>query len=169
VTSALLGKDPDVEHLRFRIGREIRDRLCCALGAQSDSEVLESLEQLYAGALVRAGMGYASYSEIATKLEKSARLCSRKFAALSFRRMAGLLLQEEKPMRRLVITQNITVDGRIEMLGRLVRSDPADEDLLAESGARTRNATHCCRAQHVRDFRAYWPALTDDPTGSRST
>ena len=74
VTSALLGKEPDVEHLRFRIGREIRDRLCCALGAQSDSEVLESLEQLYAGALVRAGMGYASYSEIATKLEKSARL-----------------------------------------------------------------------------------------------
>ena len=74
VTTALLGKDPDVELLRFRIGHEIRDRLCSALGPQSDSEVVESLEQFYAGALVRAGMGYASYTEIAAKLERSARL-----------------------------------------------------------------------------------------------
>lgn len=74
VTTALLGKDPDVEHLRFRIGQEIRHRLCCALGAQWDSDVIESLEQLYAGALVRAGMGYASYPDIAAGLERSARL-----------------------------------------------------------------------------------------------
>ncbi|AQT79853.1 TetR family transcriptional regulator [Mycolicibacterium litorale] len=74
VTTALLGKDPDVEHLRFRIGREIHQRLCSALGAQSDSDIVESLEQLYAGALVRAGMGYASYTEIATRLEASARM-----------------------------------------------------------------------------------------------
>ncbi|HRD12475.1 MAG TPA: TetR family transcriptional regulator [Mycobacterium sp.] len=74
VTTALLGKDPDVEHLRFRIGHEIRGRLCSALGPQSDSDVVESLEQLYAGALVRAGMGYASYTEIAAKLERSARI-----------------------------------------------------------------------------------------------
>ena len=32
VTNALLGKDPDVEVLRLRIGREIRDRLAAALG-----------------------------------------------------------------------------------------------------------------------------------------
>src|SRR5690625_2191974 len=32
VTSALLGTDPDVEHLRLRIGQEIRDRLVTALG-----------------------------------------------------------------------------------------------------------------------------------------
>ncbi|QEN14443.1 TetR family transcriptional regulator [Mycolicibacterium sp. ELW1] len=76
VTTALLGKDPDVEHLRFRIGREIHQRLCTALGPQgdSDADVIESLEQLYAGALVRAGMGYASYTEIASRLEASARL-----------------------------------------------------------------------------------------------
>ena len=74
VTTALLGRDPDVEHLWFRIGREIHERLCSALGAQSDSEIVESLEQLYAGALVRAGMGYASYTEIASRLERSARL-----------------------------------------------------------------------------------------------
>lgn len=76
VTTALLGKDPDVEHLRFRIGREIHQRLSTALGAHcdSDADVIESLEQLYAGALVRAGMGYASYTEIASRLEASARL-----------------------------------------------------------------------------------------------
>lgn len=74
VTTALLGRDPDVEHLRFRIGSEIHERLRSALAAQADSEIVDILEQLYAGALVRAGMGYASYTEIASRLERSARL-----------------------------------------------------------------------------------------------
>ncbi|MFI7000813.1 TetR/AcrR family transcriptional regulator [Nocardia sp. NPDC050175] len=74
VTSALLGRDPDVVHLRGRIGAEIRKRLIRALGADPDPDVVESLELLYAGALVRAGMGYASYSEIADRIEKSALL-----------------------------------------------------------------------------------------------
>ncbi|MFD0363833.1 TetR/AcrR family transcriptional regulator [Nocardia sp. GCM10030253] len=74
VTSALLGRDPDVAHLRARIGAEIRKRLMRALGPDADPDVVESLELLYAGALVRAGMGYASYSEIADRLEKSALL-----------------------------------------------------------------------------------------------
>jgi AcrR family transcriptional regulator len=74
VTSALLGRDPDVAHLRARIGVEIRKRLMRALGPDADPDVVESLELLYAGALVRAGMGYASYSEIADRIEKSALL-----------------------------------------------------------------------------------------------
>src|SRR3954454_12589751 len=74
VTSALLGRDPDVEVLRQRIGRDIHDRLVAALGTDRDPDVIESLELLYAGALVRAGMGYGSYSDIADRLEKSARL-----------------------------------------------------------------------------------------------
>ncbi|WP_405163795.1 TetR family transcriptional regulator [Nocardia sp. NBC_01499] len=74
VTSALLGRDPDVVHLRGRIGTEIRKRLIRALGEKPDLDVVESLELLYAGALVRAGMGYASYSEIADRIEKSALL-----------------------------------------------------------------------------------------------
>lgn len=74
VTTALLGRDPDVEVLRLRIGRDIRDRLAAALGPDVDPDVLESLEMLYSGALVRAGMGYASYTDIAERLEKSARL-----------------------------------------------------------------------------------------------
>jgi AcrR family transcriptional regulator len=74
VTTALLGRDPDVEVLRQRIGRDIRDRLTSALGTDTDPDVIDSLEMLYSGALVRAGMGYASYADIARRLEKSARL-----------------------------------------------------------------------------------------------
>ncbi|MGB1224379.1 MAG: TetR family transcriptional regulator [Mycobacterium sp.] len=74
VTTALLAKDPDVEVLRLRIARDIRARLAAALGPDYDPDVLDSLEMLYSGALVRVGMGYASYQEIAQKLEKSARL-----------------------------------------------------------------------------------------------
>jgi TetR/AcrR family transcriptional regulator, cholesterol catabolism regulator len=74
VTNALLGKEPDVEVLRQRIGRDIRNRLATALGPDTDPDVIDSLEMLYSGALVRAGMGYASYADIAARLEKSARL-----------------------------------------------------------------------------------------------
>ncbi|UGT68855.1 TetR/AcrR family transcriptional regulator [Nocardia gipuzkoensis] len=74
VTSALLGRDPDVEHLRARIGLEIRARLARALSGNADADILESLELLYAGALVRAGMGYESYSDIADRIERSALL-----------------------------------------------------------------------------------------------
>lgn len=74
VTSALLGHEPDVEHLRARIGLDIRHRISAALGADSDPDELEALELLYAGALVRAGMGYGTYEKLADRLETSARL-----------------------------------------------------------------------------------------------
>lgn len=76
VTAALLGRDPDVEHLRMRIGVEIRQRLLTALGCEpgDEQDLLEALEMLYAGALLRAGMGYGSYLHIADRLEVSARM-----------------------------------------------------------------------------------------------
>lgn len=74
VTSALLGRDPDVEHLRTRIGLDIRARLATALGPDADPDEIEALEMLYAGALVRAGMGYETYEKIADRLETSAAL-----------------------------------------------------------------------------------------------
>ncbi len=74
VTNALLSNDPEVEHLRLRVGREIHQRLATALGDAHTPDLIEALELLYAGALVRAGMGYASYTEIADRLETSARL-----------------------------------------------------------------------------------------------
>lgn len=72
VTSAMLGRDPDVAHLRSRIGAEIRTRIQRALGPDPDTDTVVSLELLYAGALVRAGMGYASYADIADLIETSA-------------------------------------------------------------------------------------------------
>lgn len=77
VTNALLGRDPDVEVLRRRIGEDIRGRLAAALGPEVDSDVIESLEMLYSGALVRAGMGHETYSDISRRLESSARLLLR--------------------------------------------------------------------------------------------
>jgi AcrR family transcriptional regulator len=74
LTTSLLGRNPDVEHLQARIAREIRDRLSAALGPTGEPSVIESLQMLWAGALVYAGMGYASYPEIADRLETSARL-----------------------------------------------------------------------------------------------
>ncbi|MFZ0832095.1 MAG: TetR family transcriptional regulator [Mycobacterium sp.] len=74
VTNALLGRDPDVEHLRDRIAREIRGRLVDAVGAGGDPAMVQTLELLYTGALVHASMGYVTYSEIADRLERSARL-----------------------------------------------------------------------------------------------
>ena len=73
VTSALLGHDPDVEHLRLRIGVEIHNRIVAAAGPNPDADLIGMLEMLYAGALVRAGMGYESYAEIADRLERSVR------------------------------------------------------------------------------------------------
>lgn len=72
VTNALLGSDPDVEHLRVRIGIEIRGRLEQALGKPADPDILETLDLLYAGALLRAGIGYGSYEDLAGQLERSA-------------------------------------------------------------------------------------------------
>ncbi|MEU0539666.1 TetR family transcriptional regulator [Nocardia sp. NPDC005978] len=72
VTHALLGRDPDVRHLRARIGLEIRTRLTRALGPAADPELVEALELVYAGALVRAGMGYESYADIADRIERAA-------------------------------------------------------------------------------------------------
>jgi len=72
VTSALLGRDPDVQHLRTRIGLEIRARITTALDPDPDPDIVESLELIYAGALMRAGMGHESYSDIAERIERSA-------------------------------------------------------------------------------------------------
>jgi TetR/AcrR family transcriptional regulator, cholesterol catabolism regulator len=74
LTTALLGRNPDFEHLQTRIRREIRDRLSAALGAAGEPDVLDALLMLWAGSLVYAGMGYASYTDIADRIDKSARL-----------------------------------------------------------------------------------------------
>jgi dihydrofolate reductase len=73
-------------------------------------------------------------------------------------------------LRTLAITQNITLDGSIEMLGEWF--DPQGQagvdnsDLLEELHRQDRQADgFLVGRQTFEDLRGYWPGLTDDPTG----
>ncbi len=73
-------------------------------------------------------------------------------------------------MRTLAITQNITVDGSIEMLGNWF--DPKGEagvdqsDLLEELHRQDREADGLLVGrQTFEDLRGYWPKQSDDATG----
>lgn len=73
-TKAMLGDDPDVAHLRLRIGTEVHTRLSAALGRRPDPRVLTALEFAWAGALMHAGIGAVSYKKIADQLATTAGL-----------------------------------------------------------------------------------------------
>lgn len=69
-------------------------------------------------------------------------------------------------MRKLVITQNVTLDGAVEMLDPWF--EPADDDAevaeeLGEQAARS-DAVLFGR-QTFTDMRGFWPRQTDDTTG----
>src|SRR5258708_19334812 len=69
-------------------------------------------------------------------------------------------------MRKLAITQNITLDGSVEMLDDWFDPQLQDEDLLEESHRQDSQADALVVGrQTFEDFRAYWPKQTDDPTG----
>jgi dihydrofolate reductase len=69
-------------------------------------------------------------------------------------------------MRKLVITQNITVDGSIEMLDDWFDPQLQDDDLLEESHRQDSQADALLLGrQTFEDFRGYWPHQTDDATG----
>jgi dihydrofolate reductase len=73
-------------------------------------------------------------------------------------------------MRTLAITQNITLDGSIEMIGDWF--DPQEgagqdgADQLAELRRQDETADALLLGrQTFEDFRGYWPLQTEDPTG----
>ena len=73
-------------------------------------------------------------------------------------------------MRTFAITENITLDGSIEMLGDWF--DPQGqagvdlEDLMEENHRQDRHADALLLGrQTFTDFRGYWPLQTDDETG----
>ncbi|MCP3425411.1 dihydrofolate reductase family protein [Rothia sp. AR01] len=67
---------------------------------------------------------------------------------------------------RIVITQNMTLDGRIEMLTGWFDPSRKDEDLAEEIREQSaREAVLLLGRQTFTDFRSYWPLQTDDPTG----
>ncbi|GAC67814.1 TetR/AcrR family transcriptional regulator [Gordonia soli] len=80
VTVALLGTDPDVEHLRLRIGGFIRRRLAEALEVDPENPgpLVDALEMLYAGGLVHAGMGHLTYADTSDRLVAAAHLLMEK-------------------------------------------------------------------------------------------
>jgi AcrR family transcriptional regulator len=63
-TVALLSPNPEVKHLRDRIGAEIHRRLSAAVGPGVDPMVVRVLETSFSGALITAGMGHLPYAEI---------------------------------------------------------------------------------------------------------
>lgn len=71
-TTAILANDPDVERLRNRIGAAFNDRLIAALGSDHDAAVLRALNLALAGALLQAGMGYFSYTDLADRMAEVA-------------------------------------------------------------------------------------------------
>lgn len=73
-------------------------------------------------------------------------------------------------MRTLAITQNITLDGSIEMLGDWFdpqrQADTDNTDLLELMHRNTRDSDALLLGrQTFEDFRGYWPEQTDDQTG----
>ena len=66
-------------------------------------------------------------------------------------------------MRKLVITQNITLDGSIEMLDDWFDPQLQDDELLAESHRQDAESDALLLGrQTFEDFRGYWPNQSDD-------
>jgi dihydrofolate reductase len=73
-------------------------------------------------------------------------------------------------LRRLAITQNITLDGSIEMLGDWFdpqgQAGADNSDLLEELHRQDRGADAFLVGRRTfEDLRGYWRDLSDDPTG----
>ncbi|HEU4909974.1 MAG TPA: dihydrofolate reductase family protein [Propionibacteriaceae bacterium] len=71
-------------------------------------------------------------------------------------------------MRKLAITQNMTLDGSIEMLGDWFNPQgQADQSDLIEEVHRQdeQSDAFLTGRQTFEDLRSYWPQQTEDPTG----
>lgn len=68
-TSALLGTDADVEALRLRIGAELMGRFRAAVGPAAGDVLVETLSMTFSGALLQAGMGLMTYTEMGERLD----------------------------------------------------------------------------------------------------
>lgn len=69
-------------------------------------------------------------------------------------------------MRTLAITQNITVDGSIEMIGDWFDPQADADDMMAELRRQDETADAVLLGrQTFEDFRGFWPLQTKDPTG----
>ena len=76
-TAALLAEDPDVKHLRDRVGARIRRRITDALGDDARPPVVNALELCVAGAMIQAGMGHLPYDELPDRIVEVAEMLLR--------------------------------------------------------------------------------------------
>jgi AcrR family transcriptional regulator len=74
VTSALLGTEPDVQHLQLMIGNEINRRIKHALGDAASPEAFDVLTLAWSGAMLQVGMGHAPAAKMGERLARVARL-----------------------------------------------------------------------------------------------
>jgi AcrR family transcriptional regulator len=78
VTTALLAHDSDVQVVRDRIGAAMSGRLAAAIGPDPDAGVLQILTFTFIGALLSAGMGYATYAALPDVMAEAAGLIAGK-------------------------------------------------------------------------------------------
>jgi AcrR family transcriptional regulator len=64
ITTSLLAHDSDVQVVRDRIGAAISNRLGAAIGPAADPATVQILTFTFIGALLSAGMGYATYAAL---------------------------------------------------------------------------------------------------------
>jgi len=76
-TTAMLAADPDVKHLRDRVGAEIRRRLADALRGDDGHAALGARAVTVAGAMIQAGMGHLGYEELPGRIAEVATLLLR--------------------------------------------------------------------------------------------
>jgi AcrR family transcriptional regulator len=68
-TTALMGDEAEVRHVRDKIGLEVRRRIASALGPGAGPDVLSALEMIFYGALVQAGTKSVTYYQMADRLD----------------------------------------------------------------------------------------------------
>ena len=73
-TTALLGTGPEVRAARMRFGAAVHEHIADALGDDADPAVLRSLDLVYSGAMLWAGLGHIDLQAVPDALADAARL-----------------------------------------------------------------------------------------------
>jgi AcrR family transcriptional regulator len=73
-TAALTASQPDVLHVRERVGADMMTRLVAALGEDAEPAVLTALTMMWAGAMLLVGTGHLPFDELADRVAEATRL-----------------------------------------------------------------------------------------------
>ena len=76
-TMALLTNDLDVNRLRLRIGAEFYAGFQEAIGGSPDPDLVDTLVLAFSGALLQAGMGLMTYTEMGERLDAAVAVIMR--------------------------------------------------------------------------------------------